>query len=407
MDLKKNLEKYAELIVKIGLNLKEGDNLQITFNEWGLDLVRQITDKAYELGVGDVILNFTDDAQTLSFYNNAKDVTYFPDFKADYLVKMAEHNYHRLVIAAADPSLLKDVDPQKVSEATKIRSIKTKKVSEYTMSNYIKWCIAAVPSPAWASSVFPDSSQDEAVAKLWENIFMATRVDTEDPVAAWHEHDSQLKKHEAYLNEAGFEKLIYRGPGTDLEVYLVQDHVWVGGSSTSKGGDVFFANIPTEEVFTMPDRSRVNGTLKATMPLALRGQLVEDFRFVFKDGEVIEVTAAKGQDVFEKLLETDEGAKRLGEVALVAHNSPISNTGILFRNTLFDENASCHFAVGAAYSENVKNGENLTEDEKLKVGMNDSLIHVDFMVGGEAVTVTGVKPDGTEIVLLSAGNWQI
>ena len=274
MDLKKNLEKYAELIVKIGLNLKEGDNLQITFNEWGLDLVRQITDKAYELGVGDVILNFTDDAQTLSFYNNAKDVTSFPDFKADYLFKMAEHNYHRLVIAAADPSLLKDVDPQKVSEATKIRSIKTKKVSEYTMSNYIKWCIAAVPSPAWASSVFPDSSQDEAVAKLWENIFMATRVDTEDPVAAWHEHDSQLKKHEAYLNEAGFEKLIYRGPGTDLEVYLVQDHVWVGGSSTSKGGDVFFANIPTEEVFTMPDRSRVNGTLKATMPLALRGQLV-------------------------------------------------------------------------------------------------------------------------------------
>lgn len=407
MDLNKNLEKYAELIVKIGLNLKEGDNLQITFNEWGLDLVRLIADKAYGLGVGDVILNFTDDAQTLSFYNKAKDVTYFPDFKADYLVKMAEHNYHRLVISASDPSLLKNVDPQKVSEAQKTRSIKTKKVAEYTMSNFIKWCIAAVPSPAWAASVFPGVPQAEAVDKLWEKIFMATRVDMEDPVAAWHEHDQALKQHETYLNEARFEKLLYKGPGTDLEVYLVPGHVWVGGSSVSKGGDVFFANIPTEEVFTMPDRARVNGTLKATMPLALRGQLVEDFSFIFKDGAVTGFTAAKGQDVFEKLLDTDEGARRLGEVALVAHHSPISNSGILFRNTLFDENASCHFAVGAAYSENLANGEELSEEDKLKAGMNDSLIHVDFMVGGEAVTVTGVKPDGTQVVLLSDGDWQI
>lgn len=407
MDLKKSLEKYAELIVKIGLNLKAGDNLQITFNEWGLDLVRLITDKAYELGVGDVVLNFTDDAQTLSFYNKAKDVTYFPDFKAEYLINLAEHNYHRLVIAAADPALLKGVDPVKVSEATKIRSIKTKKVSEYTMTNFIKWCIAAVPSPAWAVSVFPDELEEDAIDKLWENIFMATRVDAIDPVEAWHEHDRQLKKHETYLNQANFEKLRYKGPGTDLEVYLVPDHVWVGGSSTSKGGDVFFANIPTEEVFTMPDRTRVNGTLKATMPLALRGQLVEDFSFVFKDGAIVEFKASKGQAVFEKLLETDEGASRLGEVALVAHNSPISNTGILFRNTLFDENASCHFAVGAAYSENLKRCESMTEDEKLQAGMNDSLIHVDFMVGGKDVTVTGVKPDGTEVVLLRDGDWQI
>ena len=407
MDLKKSLDKYAELICRIGLNLKEGDNLQITFNEWGLELVRLVADKAYEFGVGDVILNFTDDVQTLSFYKKARDVTYFPDFKAEYLEKMAEANYHRLVISAQDPSLLKDIDPKKVSESQKVRSIKTKKVSEYTMSNFIKWCIVAVPSPAWAASVFSDLSLDEAMDKLWENIFMATRVSEADPVAAWKQHDEQLKQHENYLNEARFEKLLYKGPGTDLEVYLVPNHVWVGGSGVSKAGDVFFANIPTEEVFTMPDRNRVNGTLKATMPLALRGQLIEDFSFVFKDGAVTEFKAEKGQEVFEKLLDTDEGSRRLGEAALVAHNSPISNTGILFRNTLFDENASCHFAVGAAYPENLSGSASMSEEEKLKAGMNDSLNHIDFMVGGKDVTVTGVKADGTEVVLLSGGDWQI
>lgn len=407
MDLHNNLKKYAELITKIGLNLKEGDNLEITFNVWGLELARLVSEKAYELGVGEVLLNFNDEAHRLAFFNKAKDVTYFPDFRARYMEQLAENRYHRLVIHAADPALLKDVDSERITQAQKARDLKTRKVMEYNMSNFIKWCIVAVPNPAWARSVFPGAEENEAMAKLWENIFMATRVDLDDPVAAWEEHDRQLKQHEAYLNDAHFEKLLYEGPGTDLEVHLAPKHIWKGGSGYSQAGDRFFPNIPTEEVFTMPDRARVNGTLRATMPLAVMGKLVEGLSFVFQDGVITEFKADKEQEVFEKILDSDEGARRLGEVALVADNSPISNTGILFRNTLFDENASCHFAVGAAYPENVENGEHLSDDEKRIEGMNDSLIHYDFMVGGKDVTVTGVKADGTKVVLLADGNWQI
>lgn len=407
MDLDHNLKKYAALISRIGLNLKEGDNLQITFNIWGLELARLVADQAYELGVGEVLLNFTDEPTQLSFFNKAKDVTYFPDFKARYMEQLAENGYHRLVIHAADPALLKGVDAERITQAQKTRDLKTRKVMEYNMSNFIKWCIVAVPNPAWAASVFPGDAPETAMERLWQSIFMATRVDQADPVAAWEMHDAELKAHENYLNEAHFEKLLYQGPGTDLEVYLAPRHIWKGGSGYSQKGDRFFPNIPTEEVFTMPDRGRVNGTLRATMPLAVMGKLVEGLSFVFTDGVITEFKAEKEQAVFEKILDSDEGSRRLGEVALVAHNSPIANTGILFRNTLFDENASCHFAVGAAYPENVENGEALTAEEKLAEGMNDSLIHYDFMVGGPDVTVTGVQADGTKIVLLADGNWQI
>ncbi len=407
MDYRENLRKYAELIAKSGLNLQEGDNLQITLNKWGLELAEEITDIAYGLGVGDVVLHFNDENMTRSFYNKAKDVTVFPEFKKEYMEKLTENGYHRLTIVAANPSLLKGVDPEKISAASKARSIAMKKVMEDTMTNKVKWCVVAAPNPEWAKAIFPSDSEEKAMDLLWENIFKATRADLPDPVEAWKKHDEELKKHEDFLNHADFEKLLYKGPGTDLEVYLTEGHRWVGGSGKSQNGVVFFANIPTEEVFTMPDKYKVNGTLKATMPLALNGVLVEGMKFKFSDGLITEFSAEGGEETFKKLMETDEGARRLGEVALVAHNSPISNTGILFQNTLFDENASCHFAVGAAYSENIVNGENLTPEEKEKVGMNDSLTHVDFMVGSPEVTVTGVKKDGTEVVLLKDGNWQI
>lgn len=407
MDLANSLNKYAELIVKVGLSLKKGDNLQITFNIWGLELARLVADKAYEAGVGDVILNFTDEHHQLSFYQKARDVTYFPDFKARYMEELAENGYHRCVILAANPSLLKHVDAERITAAQRVRDQKTKKVMEYNMSNFVKWCLVAVPSPGWAAAVFPGALEEEAMEKLWENILKAIRVDQDDPVSAWQEHDRQLKLRQEYLNTARFEKLLYKGPGTDLEVYLPEKHVWRGGSEVSQGGDRFMANIPTEEVFTMPHRDGVNGTLRATMPLAVMGKLVEDLSFVFRDGVITEFRAAKEQAVFEKILDSDEGSRRLGEVALVPHNSPISNTGILFLNTLFDENASCHFAAGAAYPDNLENGESLSEEERKKQGMNDSLIHYDFMVGSREVTVTGVQKDGTEIVLLQDGDWQI
>lgn len=402
-----NLKKYAELIVKTGLNLKDGDNLQIYFNVHGLELVREISDIAYGIGVRDIVLHFNDEKITRSMYEKAKDLSIFPEYRKEYFDKMVENDYHRLTIISADPSLLKGIDAEKINIAAKARSIGMQKVMEYTMTSKIKWGVVAAPNPAWAKAVFPNLSEEEAIEKLWENIFKATRSDLADPVEAWKKHDAEVKKHQDYLNEARFEKLLYKGPGTDLEVYLVEDHIWAGGSGTSQKGEKFFANIPTEEVFTMPMKNKVNGKLRATMPLALNGLLVEGMEFVFKDGVITEFKAEKGQEVFENLLKTDDGAEMLGEVALVAHNSPISNTGLLFQNTLFDENASCHFAVGAAYATNIKNGTSLSKEEKDKAGMNTSLTHVDFMVGSDKVTVTGIKKDGTEVVLLKDGNWQI
>lgn len=407
MDLNKELEKYARLICEVGLNLKEGDKLQIRFNVWGLELARKVADRAYEMGVLDVILAFRDEAMDLSFYNKARDVEYYPDFHAKYQEELAANKYHYLAIGGSNPELLRDVDPERVKKALAARGKKNMKVMEYHMTNFIKWTIVAVPTPEWARQVFPEMSPEEAMANLWKNIFMAARVDREDPVAAWKEHDQKLKEHEDFLNAARFEKLRYQGPGTDLEVYLVKNHLWVGGSGKSLDGEVFMANIPTEEIFTMPDKDRVNGVLKATMPLALRGQLIEDFSFVFRDGRVVDFQAGAGQKVLEGMLDTDEGSRRLGEVALVADNSPIANTGILFRNTLFDENASCHFALGRAYSENLKGAAQMDEEEQAKAGMNFSLEHIDFMVGSKAVTVTGIKEDGSAVVLLRDGDWQI
>lgn len=407
MDQQENLHKYADLIVRVGLNLKAGDNLQIKFNIWGLELARLVADKAYEAGVGDVVLNFIDDSHTLSFYSKAKDVTYYPDFKARYLEELAEHGYHRLNIDAADPALLAQADPERVSQAERIKDQKTQKIMEYDFANLTKWCIAAVPSPAWARTVFPELGEAAAMDKLWEKIFAATRVDLADPVAAWGLHDARLKKVEAYLNAADFEKLVYRGPGTDLTVHLAKNHLWCGGSVRAISGELYFPNLPTEEVYTMPDSKRINGTLRSTKPLAVRGQIIEDIEFVIRDGLITEFSAQTGQAVLGHLLAADKGAARLGEVALVPDNSPIAKTGILFRKTLFDENASCHFALGAAFPENLKDGDRLTDEEKAEAGMNESLIHVDFMVGGPDVAVTGIHKDGREVLLLADGDWQI
>lgn len=404
---KEHLRKYAELIVKSGLNLHKGDNLLINFNKWGLELAETISELAYEAGIGDVILAFNSEKVTRSFFEKAEDVEYFPEFKKEYLEKAVENNYNRLSIVAENPALLKGIDPEKIQKVQKARGKALKKVMEATMSNKVKWCVVAVPNAEWATMVFPELSEEEAMDKLWENIFKATRADLEDPVKAWKEHDERLKRVQNFLNESSFEKLLYKGPGTDLEVYLVNGHKWVGGSGPSQSGDIFFANIPTEEIFSMPHKYKVNGTLKATLPLALHGNLVKDFNFTFKDGKVVDFDAKEGKEVLEKLLSTDEGAKRLGEVALVPHNSPISNTGILFQNTLFDENASCHFAVGAAYSENVANGDKLSDEEKDSIGMNNSLTHVDFMVGSKDIVITGVKKDGSQTVIIKDGEWQI
>ena len=409
MDFNHNLEKYAELIVKSGLGLHPGDKLSIRVSEHSLPLARLVAKKAYQAGVADVRLEFSDDSMTLDRYLYAPDEAFenYPEYEVDFRESIFKDNYNVLSLATPNPDLLKPADPARIGQWQKIAGKASHRLMAYTMQNKVKWCIVGVACPAWAEAAFPELPLDEGMEKLWENIFKAVRIDQDDPIAAWEKHDTELKKHEAFMNEARFDRIRYQGPGTDLVVGMVKNHLWRGGSGFSMKGDRFFPNMPTEEVFSMPDADRVDGVLRATMPLSVRGQLVDDFHFTFKDGKVVDFEAGVGKQILQDLLDMDEGARHLGEIALVADNSPISNTGILFKNTLFDENASCHFALGAAYTDNLVGSTERTEEENRKLGMNSSLIHVDFMVGSKDVTVTGIKEDGSEIVLLKDGDWQI
>jgi aminopeptidase len=340
-------------------------------------------------------------------YNHGKDFVFenFPEWKIDAFEAMYKDNYHQLFIAAPDPELLKDIDNDLIAKDQKTASKAVEPIMKYRMSGMVKWSIVAMPSEAWATNVFPDLTVEEAIDKLWENIFEATRVDQEDPTDAWKKHDNALKKYKKFLNDKDFEKLVFKGPGTDLECYLAEEHHWMGGSKESTSGDSFVANIPTEEVFTTPHYLKVNGTLKSTKALSLNGKIVNDFGFTFKEGKVVDFYAEQGYEVLEKLLDNDEGAKYLGEVALVPDDSPISNTGILFKNTLFDENASVHFALGRSYAYAMKNGSNLSREELKAKGANNSLIHVDFMVGGPELQITAYEKNGNPVKIFEKGNW--
>jgi aminopeptidase len=403
----KELEKYADLAVNVGINLKPNEGLIIGGNVSGLPLAREIMKKAYAAGAKHVEFMLGDDEMVLARYENAKDYVFenYPEWKVNMLIAMYEDNYHHLFISAPNPELLKDIPGDTVAKDQKTASMAMAPAMKYRMTGQTKWSIVAVPSPDWALSVFPEMDVHNAIDALWEKIFDATRVSENDPVEAWKKHDTNLKKYKNYLNEKQFEKIVLKAPGTDLEIYLADEHYWMGGSKKSLGGDDFVANIPTEEVFTTPHRLKVNGTLKATKPLSLNGKLVDDFGFTFKDGQVVDFYAGKGKDVLERLMNNDDGAKYLGEIALVQDDSPISNTGILFNNTLFDENASVHLALGRAYAYAMQNGSDLTQEELEAKGANFSLIHVDFMVGGPEMEITAFEKDGSVVKLFESGNW--
>ena len=408
-DFQIKLEKYAELAVKVGINLKEKEGLIIGGNIDSIPLARLVMAKAYELGAKHVEFLFADDEMSLIRYKYGKDYVFeeYPQWKVDSIEAMYKDDYHHMFISAPDPELLKDIDGDLVAKNQKTASLASTPLMQYRMTGRTKWSILAVPSLPWAKSVYPDLGDEEAIEKLWEKIFEATRILEEDPIKAWEIHDENLKKYKNFLNDKQFEKLVLKGPGTDLEVYLAEDHFWMGGSKESLAGAAYVANMPTEEVFTTPHKLKVNGTLKATKPLSLNGKLVENFGFTFKDGKVVDFYAEKGYDVLEKLLENDEGARYLGEVALVQDDSPISNTGILFNNTLFDENASVHFALGRAYAYAMRNGSEMTEEELAAKGSNFSLIHVDFMVGGPELDIVAYEKDGKVVELFKNGNWVI
>lgn len=402
-----NLEKYAALAVEIGVNLQKGQPLFISAPIHALDFVQKVTKKAYEVGASDVQYDWTDDSLTRMKFNIAPDETFksFPQWKARGREEMAEKNTAFLSITASDPDLLKGVDPERIANATKSSGEAMKTFRKYIMSDKISWSIVAIPSIAWADKVFPDLDKEERIDALWEAIFAATRADQDDPVTAWKEHVAILDEKAKYLNDEHFHALHYTAPGTDLTVELPEKHIWVSAGSHNEQGTLFIANMPTEEVFTTPVQKGVNGIVTNTKPLSYSGNLIDNFKLTFKEGKIVDFEAETGYEALKRLIETDEGSHYLGEMALVPDDSPISNSGHIFFNTLFDENASNHLAIGSSYSFCIEGGKTMDTDQLAKEGLNDSITHVDFMIGSKDMNIDGITQDGEKKPLFREGNW--
>ncbi|MGX1981973.1 aminopeptidase II [Thermolongibacillus altinsuensis] len=407
--LEKNLEKYAELAVRVGVNIQKGQTLFIQAPLPSAPLVRKIAKKAYEEGAKHVYVEWSDEEITYIKFKHAPEEALheYPMWLAQGREELAKGGAAFLSIYAPNPDLLKDIDPKRVAAANKAAGVALQNYRSRLMADHNCWSLIAVPTPAWAKKVFPDLNEDEAIEKLWDVIFRVTRVDQDDPIAAWHEHNQRLAKIVDYLNEKQYAKLIYNGPGTDLTVELPEGHIWAGGAAKSTNGVFFNPNIPTEEVFTMPHKDGTNGVVRNTKPLNYGGNVIDGFTLTFKDGKVVDFTAEVGYETLKHLLDTDEGARRLGEIALVPHRSPISESNLVFYNTLFDENAASHLALGKAYPTNLENGANMSADELAARGANDSLVHEDFMIGSGELNVDGVTKDGTREPIMRNGNWAL
>ncbi|MBP2463161.1 MULTISPECIES: aminopeptidase [unclassified Rhizobium] len=401
------LEKLAEVAVKVGLGLEKGQDLVITAPIAALPLVRFLTRHAYKAGAGLVTTFYSDEETTLARYEFAPDASFdkASDWLYEGMAKAYANGAARLAISGDNPMMLSEQDPTKVARANKANSMAYKPALEKIANFDINWNIISYPNPAWARQVFPDVAEEVAVRKLADAIFAASRVDLADPVAAWASHNANLKKRSTWLNGERFSALHFTGPGTDLTVGLADGHEWHGGASVAKNGITCNPNIPTEEVFTTPHALKVEGYVSSTKPLSHQGTLIDDIRVKFEGGRIVEANAAKGGEVLSRVLDTDAGARRLGEVALVPHSSPISASGILFYNTLFDENASCHIALGQCYSKCFLDGASLTPEQIRTQGGNSSLIHIDWMIGSDKVDIDGIRADGSKVPVMRAGEW--
>ena len=402
------LDKYAELTIKSGLNVRKGQQVLITAPIEAVDLVRLITHHAYKVGASLVTTLYNDEQATLMRYVDGHSEAF--DTAPNWLFKgMAEAfrdgTCARLAIIGENPALLTGQDIDKVSRANRARSAAYKPVSEQITGFATNWCVISAATVSHAKSVFPKLPDQEALAALWTAVFKCTRADQPDPVHAWELHTKALHARTAKLNAKHYAALAYKGPGTDFTLGLVDDHIWMGGASVAKNGILCNPNIPSEEVFTMPHRERVDGIVRSTKPLSYQGTFIDGIEVTFEKGRIVKGTASKGADVFRKMIESDEGASCLGEVALVPHSSPISASGIVFNETLYDENAASHIAVGQAYSQNMKDVSSLSAEQKLARGMNTSMIHVDWMIGSGALDVDGVFKDGKREPLMRGGEW--
>ena len=406
--MEKEIQNYVELVIKKGINIQKGQILVINSPVETFEFTRKLVKKAYELGASEVVVHWSDEVcgKYKYLYGEESIFDIFPDWQRESVEYYRKKGAAFLSVYASDPNILKDVDSSRVARQQKARSLALKEYYENVMGNSNQWSVVSVPTKVWAARVFPELKEEFAMLEMWKLILNIVRADKENPILEWDKHLNNLKTRMEYLNNKKFTKLIYKNSiGTDLEIGLPEGHVWLGGGENSKTGVYFVANMPTEEIFTMPHRERVNGTVVSSKPLIYGGNTINHFTLKFVEGKVVEYSAEVGEEVLEKLLNTDESSRYLGEVALVEYNSPISNSGKIFYNTLYDENASCHLALGGAYPVCLKDSENFSEEELKEKGMNNSLIHEDFMIGTKDMEIIGIDSDGNETIIMKDGNF--
>ena len=401
------LDRLAEVAIRAGLGLRRGQELVMTATLDTLPLVRRITEHAYKAGASLVTTLLTDEESALLRYQYGENegFDHAASWLYDGMAAAFKSGAARLAIAGGNPALLSQQDPEKVGRANRAVSKAYRPALELITRHDINWTIVAAATPAWAATVFPNLPADQAVEKLWNAIFAASRADLADPLSAWKEHDADLHRRSARMNEKRYSALHFKAPGTDLRVGLADDHLWLGGGTTAGNGQYCIPNMPTEEVFTTPHKDRTEGYVTSTKPLSHQGTMIEGIRVRFEGGRVVEAKASRGEEVLNRMIETDDGARCLGEVALVPHSSPIAHSGLLFNNTLFDENAASHIALGQAYSSCLKDGDKLTPEQLSKLGANESLIHVDWMIGSGKMDVDGITTEGKAEPLMRQGEW--
>lgn len=402
-----NLEAYARLAVLEGVALAKGQEVLVFAEPVASRLVHFIAQEAYRAGAKNVEVLWSDPTLSLLRYREGSDeaLGYAPQWLFDGIEAAHRGGAARLGVLSTDPALLADIEADKVAAQSKAQGKARKGIGDLIAGFEINWSLIGAASPAWAARVFPELGEEEALAKLWESIFLTSRVLEDDPIGAWVRHSEQLEARVAQLNDMRLDALHFRGPGTDLRVGLVENHLWAGGRGRARNGILCSPNIPTEEVFCMPHRERVEGVVSSTMPLSLRGQIIDGIRVEFVAGVAVKATASLGEEALNKFLATDEGAVRLGEVALVPNSSKVSQAGVLFLNSLYDENAASHIAFGASYAENLLGYGEMTDEERLAAGANDSIVHVDWMIGSGEVDVDGVTGDGATMALMRGGEW--
>ncbi|EHB64119.1 aminopeptidase [Paenibacillus lactis] len=407
LSFEQKLENYAELAVKVGANVQPGQTLVVNAMIDAAPLVRLIVKKAYEIGAKLVKVNYSDEVVNRIRYDLAPDESFLepPKYYVEEVTELAEQGAAFLTILSSNPDLLKGVDPERISNYQRTYGAAMSKYRQYQQADKMSWTGLAYASPDWAAKVFPDVPQEQQVDKMWDAIFHAVRADLEDPIQAWEDHIATLQRKSDELNQKKYSKLRFTSPGTDLTIELPEGHIWAQAGSHNEKGERFVANIPTEEVFTAPLKTGVNGTVRSTKPLSYGGNIIDNFSLTFENGRIVNFSAEQGEDTLSRLISMDEGSHYLGEVALVPYRSPISESGILYYNTLFDENASCHLAIGSAYAFNLEGGKTMTPEQLQEHGLNSSITHVDFMMGSKDLQITGITRDGREEPVFINGNW--